>query len=112
MRDFAQDKEAWIACANDGVHFEAKLAHVHEYLFALLNILFGFLLMYLAVPEKKNKIISWALLIGILIPLGVMAEFLFGVPPYLVLVGIVSMIFGTLYFGTVVLGMKEIGNKT
>ena len=110
LRDFAPDKEAWIAGSNDGVHFEAKLAHVHGNLFALLNILFGFLLMYLAVPAKKAKIISWALLVGMLMPLGIMAEFLLGVPPYLVVVGAVSMIFGTLYFGIVVLGLKVVKN--
>ena len=110
LRDFAPDKAAWIAGANDGIHFEAKLAHVHGNLFALLNILFGFLLMYLAVPDKKAKIISWALLAGMLMPLGIMSEFLIGVPPYLVVVGAISMIVGTLYFGIVVLGMK--GTKT
>ena len=103
LRDFAPDKVAWIAESNDGVHFEAKLAHVHGNLFALLNILFGFLLLYLAIPEKKAKFISWALLIGMLMPLGIMAEFLLGVPPYLVVVGAVSMIVGTLYFGIVVM---------
>ncbi len=43
-------------------------------------------------------------------PLGIMAEFLLGVPPYLVVVGAVSMIFGTLYFGIVVLGLKVVKN--
>ncbi len=107
MRDFAPGKEAWIADANNGVHFEAKLAHVHGNLFALLNIVFGFLLMYFTIPEKKAKIISWALLIGMLMPLGIMAEFLFGAPPLFVLLGAISMIVGTLYFGIVVLGLKK-----
>jgi len=110
MRDFAPGKEEWIAGANNGIHFEAKLAHVHGNLFALLNILFGFLLIYLPIPEKKAKIISWALLAGMLMPLGIMAEFLIGIPPYLVVVGAVSMIVGTLYFGIVVLGMKTTKN--
>ncbi len=107
LRDFAPDKIAWIAGANDGVHFEAKLAHVHGNLFALLNIVFGFLLMYLAVPEKKAKFISWALLMGMLMPLGIMAEFLLGVPPYLVVVGAISMIVGTIYFGVTLIKSKE-----
>lgn len=106
MRDFAPGKEEWIAGANNGIHFEAKLAHVHGNLFALLNILFGFLLIYLPVPQNKAKIISGALLAGMLMPLGIMAEFLIGVPPYLVVVGAISMIVGTLYFGIVVLGLK------
>jgi len=110
MRDFAPGKEEWIAGANNGIHFEAKLAHVHGNLFALLNILFGFLLIYLPIPYKKAKIISWALLAGMLMPLGIMAEFLIGMPPYLVVVGAVSMIVGTLYFGIVVLGMKTTKN--
>ena len=111
MRDFAPGKEEWIAGANNGIHFEAKLAHVHGNLFALLNILFGFLLMYLPISDRKAKIISWTLLAGMLMPLGIMAEFLLGLPPYLVIVGAISMIVGTLYFGITVLGLKDNSGK-
>ena len=103
MRDFAQGKADWIAGANDGVHFEAKLAHVHGNLFALLNILLGFLLMYLEIPAKKAKIISWLLLAGMLMPVGIMSEFLFGAPPIFVMIGAISIITGIIYFGIVIL---------
>ena len=90
----------------DGVHFKAKLAHVHGNLFALLNILFGYMLMKLDLPLKNAKIISGLLLVGMLMPLGIMAEFLLGVPPYLVVVGAVSMVIATAYFGISVLRAK------
>lgn len=107
LRDFAPGKAEWIAGANDGVHFESKLAHVHGNLFALLNILFGYLLMKLEIPVKNAKIISWLLLAGMLMPLGIMAEFLLGVPPYLVVVGAISMVISTAYFGISVLKIKN-----
>ena len=103
MRDFAPNKVDWIANANDGTHFEARLAHVHGNLFALLNILLGFLLMYLKIAERHAKIISWALIIGMLMPLGIVSEFLFGLPPIFVLIGAISMVAGTLYFGIIAL---------
>ena len=103
MRDFDPNKVNWIANANDGTHFEARLAHVHGNLFALLNILLGFLLMYLKIAERHAKIISWALIIGMLMPLGIVSEFLFGLPPIFVLVGAISMVTGTLYFGIITL---------
>jgi len=49
LRDFAPDREAWIAAYNVSPHFEARLAHVHGNLFSFLNIVFGFLLVKLPV---------------------------------------------------------------
>lgn len=47
LRDFAPGKEQWIADYSVGKHFESRLAHVHGNLFALLNILIGYLLLRL-----------------------------------------------------------------
>ena len=103
MRDFYPSKIDWIEHANNGTHFEAKLAHVHGNLFSLLNILLGFLLIFLKIEDKQAKIISSALLTGMLMPLGIISEFLFGVPPVLVLVGAISMVFGVSYFGVILI---------
>ncbi len=111
MRDFAPDKVAWIADANNGTHFEARLAHVHGNLFALLNIVFGFLLMYLPVPAKKANIISWTILLGMLMPLGIMGEFLLGLPPIFVVLGAISIVFGTAYFGWTVKGLNSAASR-
>ena len=103
MRDFDVNKATWIADANNGTHFEARLAHVHGNLFALLNIVFGFLLIYLKIADKQAKIISWSLIIGMLMPLGIVSEFTFGFPPIFVLLGAISIVIGTLYFGIILL---------
>ena len=82
LRDFAPDKEAWIAESLDGDHFEARLAHVHGNLFALLNITFGFLMSKLPVRADLG---AWAsrLILAAVVPtiMSVSVEFLkFPVP--------------------------------
>ncbi len=107
LRDFAPDKVAWIEGSNNGAHFEARLAHVHGNLFALLNIILGYLLLKLNISEKTKKIISVLLLIGMLMPIGILAELLLGVPPALVLIGALAMVSGVFIFGFSVIKNKE-----
>jgi len=92
LRDFAPNKEAWIAEYTTGKHFESRLAHVHGNLFAFLNIVIGFLLLHFKNQIKNTKQISWLALIGILMPLGILAEIYFGAPPLFVLLGAISII--------------------
>jgi uncharacterized membrane protein len=99
LRDFAPGKVEWVANANNGDHFEAKLAHVHGNLFALLNIILGYLLLNLNIREKAKKWISILLLVAFLMPLGIVAELLLGVPPALVLIGAISAVTGVAWFG-------------
>ena len=63
LRDFAPDKEAWIASYGAGKHFESRLAHAHGNLFALLNVVFGFLLLRLPLTGLRARWISWLLLL-------------------------------------------------
>lgn len=107
LRDFSPNKVAWIEQSNNGAHFEAKLAHVHGNLFALLNIILGYLLLKLNIKETTKKYISVLLLVGMLMPIGILAELIFGVPPVLVLVGAISMIAGVAIFGYSVATLKE-----
>ncbi len=107
LRDFSPNKVAWIEGSNNGAHFEARLAHVHGNLFALLNIILGYLLLKLSIKEKTKKIISILLLTGMLMPIGILAELLFGVPPLLVLVGAIAMVAGVSIFGFAVATNKE-----
>ena len=65
-RDFAPDREAWIAASNVSPHFEARLAHVHGNLFAFLNIAFGYLLLRLPIRGVQAKWISGLALTGML----------------------------------------------
>ena len=95
LRDFAPDKEAWIASSHLGRHFEARLAHVHGNLFSVLNILFGYLLR-LPVAAGIAKWVSRFAIAGLLMPLGIFAELYLGLPFYLVLVGAVSIVAATL----------------
>ena len=107
MRDFHPDKEAWIAASNMGMHFETRLAHVHGNLFSLLNIVFGYLLLTLPISAKYAKIVSTFALLGILMPLGILAEAYLGLPYYLVLVGAISIIIATITLAIGVLAMKK-----
>ena len=92
LRDFGADKEAWIAAYSVGKHFEARLAHVHGALFALLNLALGFVLARLADAGDRARVAAAALgLGGLLMPLGILGEVYLGLPPVLVLLGAVSM---------------------
>ena len=106
LRDFAPGKEAWIAQYSMGKHFESRLAHVHGNLFAFINIVVGYLLLRLPIGAPAARGISWLTLAGMLMPLGIVAELLFGVPPALVIVGGVSMVAAMLWFGVAALRMR------
>lgn len=91
LRDFAPDKEQWIADYAVGTHFESRLAHVHGNLFALINIAVGLALF--RIPDTRaGRWISGLALLGLLMPLGILAEVLFGAPPILVMAGGISMV--------------------
>ncbi|MGE0854321.1 MAG: hypothetical protein AB7O44_32755 [Hyphomicrobiaceae bacterium] len=92
LRDFAPGKEQWIANYAMGKHFESRLAHVHGNLFALINIAVGLVLHRYPVPETAGRWISWLGLAGLLMPIGIMSEVLFGLLPILVIVGGISMV--------------------
>ena len=103
LRDFAPGKEEWIANSMDGDHFEARLAHVHGNLFAFLNIMIGYLLLRLPVAPSSAKGISITGLVGLLMPIGILAEFTLGAPPYLVLVGGISIVISVSWLGLALL---------
>jgi hypothetical protein len=92
LRDFAPGKDAWIADYAFGTHFEARLAHVHGNLFAFLNIVIGYLLWQLPVAPATGAWVSRLALVGLLMPLGIVAELVLGAPPVFVLVGAVAMV--------------------
>ena len=92
LRDFAPDREAWVASYSLGRHFEARLAHVHGNLFALLNVALGFVLLRLgAASERARSAVAWLGITGVLMPLGILAELYLGLSPILVLIGAFSM---------------------
>lgn len=107
LRDFAPGKEAWIESYNTGAHFEARLAHVHGNLFSLLNIVFGFLLMKLALKDSLARWASCLALAGLLMPLGILGEVYLGLPYYLVLVGGLSIFLATVLLGAAVVQLKN-----
>lgn len=102
LRDFAPGKEQWIASYSVGKHFESRLAHAHGNLFALLNIAVGLVLLRLSVPRNSARWISTLALAGMLMPLGILSEVLFSVPPALVIVGGISMIAAMFWLGLAV----------
>lgn len=92
LRDFAPGKEKWIADYAVGKHFESRLAHVHGNLFALINIAVGLVLARFPLPKATGRWISWLGIAGLLLPLGILSEVVFSVPPVLVLAGGIAMI--------------------
>jgi hypothetical protein len=106
LRDFAPDKEAWVNSYSIGKHFESRLAHVHGNLFAFLNILIGYLLMRFESQLSNVKTISWLALTGLLMPIGILSEVYFGLPPVLVLVGAITMTASVIWMGVSFLRIK------
>jgi len=109
LRDFAPDAAEWAASYGTGKHFEARLAHVHGALFTFLNIVIGFLLLKLHVAEKIKRIVSMSALVGILMPVGILAEIYLGASPIFVLVGGASMLASVAVFG---FGLLRCDEKT
>ncbi|MDP1676830.1 MAG: hypothetical protein Q8L88_08155 [Bacteroidota bacterium] len=107
LRDFAQGKEEWILGSLTGPHFESKLAHAHGNLFAFLNIVIGYLLMNLSLTVTDAKWISRLALAGMLMPIGILSEVLFGLPPFLVIIGGISIVTSSAWFGIVMLKKHE-----
>ncbi len=92
LRDFAPDKAAWVDSYSVGKHFEARLAHVHGNLFALLNLALGFVLARLGTAADGARKVTAALgLAGLLMPVGILGELYLGLSPVFVLVGAVAM---------------------
>jgi hypothetical protein len=99
MRDFAPDAAEWAASYGTGKHFEARLAHVHGALFSFLNIVIGFLLLKLPLKAGVVRFVSISALLGIMMPLGILAEIYLGASPVFVLVGGASMLASVAVFG-------------
>jgi hypothetical protein len=110
LRDFAPGKEEWINSYSIGKHFEARLAHVHGNLFAFLNILIGYLLLHFRNKIAHVNIISWLALVGLLMPIGILAELYLGFPPIFVLIGAISMTISVIWLGISFLKLKTIND--
>lgn len=106
LRDFAPDKQAWVDSYSVGKHFEARLAHVHGNLFAFLNVVMGYLLLHFGERLRWSALTSWMALIGLLMPLGILAEIYFGAPPVLVLIGALAMTTSVFLLGTAFFNLK------
>ncbi len=108
LRDFAPGKEEWVNSYSIGKHFETRLAHVHGNLFALLNILIGYLLLHFRDRLQNVSAISGLALTGLLMPIGILTEVYFGLPPALVLIGAIAMTASVIWLGVSFLKMKNI----
>ena len=108
LRDFAPGKEEWANSYSIGKHFETRLAHVHGNLFAFLNILIGYLLLHFRGKLQNVKTISWLALIGLLMPIGILSEVYFGLPPALVLIGAMAMTASVIWLGVAFFKIKNI----
>lgn len=99
LRDFAPGKADWVNSYSTGKHFESRLAHVHGNLFAFLNILIGYLLLHFKDKLSSVKAISWLALTGLLMPIGILSEVYFGLPPIFVLIGAIAMMASVIWLG-------------
>ncbi len=107
LRDFAPGKAEWIAAYSTGSHFEARLAHVHGNLFALLNVAIGYLLVQLPVAARSARWISGLSLVGMMMPVGILAELLVGAPPLFVLIGGISMVVAIAWLGVAIAQLQQ-----
>jgi len=108
LRDFAPGKEEWINSYSIGKHFESRLAHVHGNLFVVLNILIGYLLLHFRDKLQNVKIISWLGLIGLFMPLGILAEIYLGMSPIFVLLGAIAMTTSVIWLGVAFFKMNSL----
>lgn len=108
LRDFAEGKDAWVDSYSFGKHFETRLAHVHGNLFAFLNIVIGYLLVQFSDRLKNVKAISWLALIGLLMPLGILAEVYLSAPPIFVLIGAISITASVIWLGISFFKIKQL----
>lgn len=106
LRDFAPNATEWAESYGNGKHFETRLAHVHGNLFAFLNILIGYLLIHFRNKLKYVKAISWLALTGLLMPIGILTEVYFGLPPALVLIGAIAMTISVIWLGISFMNLK------
>ncbi|MDF0692664.1 hypothetical protein [Aquirufa ecclesiirivi] len=111
LRDFAPDKLDWVNSYSIGKHFESRLAHVHGNLFSVLNIIIGFLLIQFSNRLNQLDKISWLALGGLFMPLGILSEVYFGLPPILVLLGAISMTTSVLWLGFAFFNLKSFEEK-
>ena len=106
LRDFAPGKEEWINSYSFWKHFERRIAHVHGNLFAFLNILIGYLLLHFRDKIKNVAAIAWLSLVGILMPLGILAEIYLGMSPIFVLIGALAMTTSVVWLGITFFQLK------
>ena len=111
LRDFAPGKEEWINSYIKDAHFESRLAHVHGNLFALLNIVIGYLLLQFHDRLSNTKLISWLAITGILMPVGILSEVYLGFPPIFVLIGAIAMVVAVFLLGVSFYKMPDIATK-
>ncbi|MCZ7565362.1 MAG: hypothetical protein M5U08_17575 [Burkholderiales bacterium] len=109
LRDLAPGKEAWIADYADGKHLEARMAHAHGGLFALINVVVGYALVRLPIGASSARCISWLALAGMLLPVGILATAALGLPPLLVPVGGLCMIAAMVWLGLASASLREPG---
>jgi hypothetical protein len=106
LRDFAPDKEAWIASYSVGKHFESRLAHVHGALFSLLNLALGFVLARLTSASARARTAAAALgIAGLMMPAGILGEVYLGLSPIFVMLGALAMTAAVMLLG--VLSLKH-----
>jgi len=111
LRDFAPNKSDWVNSYSIGKHFESRLAHVHGNLFAVLNVIIGFLLIQFSNRLNHSDKISWLALGGLLMPLGILSEVYFGLPPIFVLIGAISMTTSVIWLGIDFFSLKSMKAK-
>ncbi len=106
LRDFSVGREEWIASYAQGDHFLSRSAHVHGSLFAVLNIIMGYLLLHYRHHLRNVKAISILAILGLFMPAGMLAEMYFDVTPLLTWLGAMAMLLSVLWCGFSFLNMK------
>lgn len=103
LRDLSPGRADWIAQDAVGAHFETRLAHAHGNLFTLVNVALGVVLARLQLSDGAKRGVAWLGLGGMLMPVGILAEVVFGLPPVLVIMGGASMLVAVTFAGVAAL---------
>jgi hypothetical protein len=71
----------------------------------------GYLLLHFREKLQNVKFISWLALGGLLMPIGILTEVYFGLPPVLVLIGAIAMTASVIWLGLAFMNLKRNDEK-
>ncbi len=85
----------------------SQVALMIGFMFPVLNIIIGLILVRFPFKEKAKRFISAVALFGLLTPLGILMKGANAYYPILIVVGVIAMVFSMIYFALQLLKIPE-----